>query len=137
MYTVGCSFGIERIFTILEARQDEKKKTITNTRCYVTFFKDRVDDKKNTELFEHVLKITKELWDVGIATEFVSDRNAIMKVQVIDALAKGIPYMIQIGETELKENMVVFKDLVANARPEKISRHEIVPLIKHKLAPGI
>lgn len=129
---VGCSFGIERIFTLLQERENKEEKTVNSTKCYVTFFRDRENEQMNKKLFLEVLSISKELWAGGVSTVYVTDRKEIMKAQIINTVAKRIPFMIQVGENELKDNKVVFKDLNAeNKKPKTILRNEIVQFVKN------
>lgn len=128
---VGGSIGIERIFTIIESKMKEDKQQLSDTICYVTFMKDRKDEKKNTEFFKHVLSITNKLWKSGISAEIVMNRNEIMKVQIAETLKQGTPYMIIIAETELKKNQVIVKDLFANSGKGKQDLVKINELISH------
>jgi len=126
---VGGSIGIERIFTILEARMAEQKQNISQTKCYVTFIKDRKDDSKNIKLFNEVLKITNQLWKAGISAEMVMQKDTVLKVQIEETLKKGIPYMIIVGETELAEDKLIIKDLFANGgkgKQDKIDRQDLI-----------
>ena len=57
---VGVSIGIERVFSILEARVQAKKEKVrtTETQVYV------VSAQKN--LVEERLKVCRELWDADL-----------------------------------------------------------------------
>lgn len=128
---VGGSIGIERIFTILESRKNDTQ-SVTNTKCYVTFIRNRKDESKNQTYFNQVMKISAMLWKLNIPTEMVQDRNIIMKEQIAATLKSGIPYMIIVAEDELARGEVNIKDLINN-KQESIKIDNIGSyMINHK-----
>lgn len=96
--TTGISFGISRTYDVLKEREKEKKRTVT--KVYIIPIK--------TE-FECV-KIAKQLRDAGVNTDIdLAERSISKNLQYVDK--QGIPYALIVGEQELKEGKVKFKDM--------------------------
>lgn len=96
---VGCSFGLDVIINALRAKRKQVKKSVA--QLYVIPI--GVDVKK-------VLNIVKELRDAGIATDVALDKKGVSKN--LDYADKyGIPYVVLVGEDELKKKKVKLKDM--------------------------
>lgn len=97
----GISFGVERVIGIME----EKKMFSlpkTTTKAFVAPVKD--------EVREAAWKIASQLRARGVNCEAdLMDRS--LKKQLEYASAKGIPYCIVVGPQELKQNLVVLRDM--------------------------
>ena len=129
---VGCSIGVERIFAYLEAQKTETKESLTNTKCYVTYIRDRKDENKNKKHFEQVLTIAKELWENGVPTEIVSNSKDIMKDQIGNVIKQGIPVMIIVAENELRDDCVNVKDIKSN-KQQKTHLSKVLEYVQNKL----
>jgi histidine ammonia-lyase len=101
---VGCSIGIERLFTIMEY-QNKNIENKSTTKVFVTYIG---NDKMRFES----LKICNALWNADIQTEFLLKKCKVSD-QIEVLLKKGIPYMIILGENEFKSGKLIVKDLEA------------------------
>jgi len=102
---VGVSIGIERIFGLLE----EKYKKDDNIRDNETEVLVASIGKIN--LTKNRLEVINKLWDAGIKAEILYEDIPKLEKQMNYALTKKIPYIIFIGEDELKENKFNLKNL--------------------------
>ena len=75
------------------------------------------------------MKITKLLWNAKISSEFSQQENPKLKYEITDALKRGIPYVVIIGEDEAKENKCIIKDL-AKEKEIFIHQNELVSTLK-------
>jgi histidyl-tRNA synthetase len=122
---VGVSIGIERIFALLEEHERKKseaagfggaiQKNATQV-LIVTIGKDLILPK---------MQICAELWAVGINTEFLYDLNPKVPKQMEYAAKNAIPFIVFIGEDELKNNEVKVK-LSATKEEFLVKRAELV-----------
>ena len=119
---VGVSIGIERIFNILE----EKYKDSTDIRSVETeVFVAAIGKNLTKERF----KVLNELWDNGIKAEILYNENPRMDKQMDYTLNNKIPFIVFIGENELKENRLKIK-CTANSSELLIEREKLVEEIK-------
>ena len=119
---VGVSIGIERIFNILE-KHYKNDDTLRST------YTDVLVCAAGKNLTKERYKIVNELWDNGINAEILYNENPRMDKQLDYGLKNKIPFLIFIGENELKENKVKIKCL-ANTQEMLIEREKMVEEIK-------
>ena len=119
---VGVSIGIERIFNILE----EKYKNSTDIRSVETEVFVAVIGKNLTK---EKFKVLKELWDNDIKAEILYNENPRMDKQMDYTVNNKIPFMVFIGENELKENKLKIK-CMANGTEMMIERGKLIEEIK-------
>lgn len=122
---VGVAFGIDRIIAVLKQEEKDEKVELTNTKCYVTFIQNKKDEVMNKLLFTEVLKITQELWNNDISTQFVQERKKMMVDQIGSCLEQGIKFMILIGSKEIENNQVVIKKLTTKEQIT-IAREDLI-----------
>ena len=115
---VGVSIGIERIFNILE----EKYKNSPDIRSVETEVFVAVIGKKLTK---ERFKVLNELWNNGIKAEILYNENPRTDKQMDYAVNNKIPFMVFIGENELKENKLKIK-CMANGNEIMIERGKLV-----------
>ena len=78
-------------------------------------------DKENNA---YVLETASKLRNKGIKTDvYYQDKGMKQKMKYADRL--GIPYVLVIGETEVKEGKVAFKDMISGSQ-ELISVEEVI-----------
>jgi histidyl-tRNA synthetase len=113
----GFSFGIERLFEIMEA---EGMFTQPGTRT--EFFVVAVDENCR----EEAIRVAEELRKAYLDTE-TDLMGRDMKKQLEYAAKSGIPYAVIVGEKEIKSKRFGFKDLrsgkQASMRVEEIIKH--------------
>ncbi len=98
---VGISFGIERIFSIM---QDKKmfKLSETNTRVFVV--------PVNEKLRKKALKAVQELRKAGIPSQTdLMGRNIRKQLEYVNSM--GIPYAIFLGPREAKSGKLTLRDM--------------------------
>ena len=115
---VGVSIGIERIFNILEKhyKDDDNLRSIYTEVLVCAAGKDLTKER---------FKIVNELWDNGIKAEILYYENPRMDKQLDYGLKNKIPFLIFIGENELKENKIKIKCL-ANSKELLIDREKMI-----------
>lgn len=109
---VGISFGLDRLFIILEKRKKQMKKTVT--RLFVI----PINTKNET------LKIVAELREKGVKVETdLLERGPSKNLAYANAL--GIPYVLFVGEDEVKSKKYKLKDMTTG-KEEMLSLIELV-----------
>ena len=108
----GLSFGLEPITEALKIKNKELKKSIT--RVYIIPIKTR----------KECIKIAQELRKMNIKTDMpLSDKGLSKCLDYANSF--GIPYVIIIGEDELKKNKVKLKDM-KSGKEELLSVNEVI-----------
>ena len=74
-------------------------------------------------------KVLKELWDNDIKAEILYNENPRMDKQMDYTVNNKIPFMVFIGENELKENKLKIK-CMANGTEMMIERGKLIEEIK-------
>ncbi|UMM30092.1 hypothetical protein L5515_012123 [Caenorhabditis briggsae] len=120
----GVSFGIERLFAIMEARQKSAVRT-TQTEVYVASAqKNMVIERK---------KLLRTLRAAGIKSEMPLKANPKLLTQFQYAEERRIPLVVLIGERELQEGIVKLRNVVS--REEKdVPLDSLVSTIRDNLA---
>ncbi|XP_021931668.1 histidine--tRNA ligase, cytoplasmic isoform X2 [Zootermopsis nevadensis] len=108
---VGVSIGVERVFSVLEARLASNKTKVRTTEVEVFV----ASAQKN--LLEDRMKLCKELWDSNIKAEHSYKRNPKLLAQLQYCEEMGIPLAAILGESELARGIVKLRHVV--------TRHEI------------
>lgn len=122
---VGVSLGIERVFTIMEQQQKDQNQMArpTKTEVLVSIF--------GTDL-TLAAELAGELWDAGVKAEFKVNKRRQKHFDY--AKESRIPWMVFVGEQEIKEGMVLLKDLEAN-NDINVPRAEFVDQLRRRLYP--
>ncbi|OGV92767.1 histidine--tRNA ligase [Microgenomates group bacterium RIFCSPLOWO2_01_FULL_47_10] len=97
----GIAYGFDR--TVEAADQLGLIPTTRNTKTLVTVF--------SSTLQIESLKIAKALRQAGINTELYPDPSGKLNKQFKYANLKGIPYVIVLGEEEVKQDKLTLKDM--------------------------
>jgi histidyl-tRNA synthetase len=100
---VGVSFGADRIYDVLNQLEKFPEKSMQSTQVLIVNF--------GVEEAKYALKIASTLRLAGVKTELYPD-NAKMKKQMGYADKKSIPYVVMIGENEMKLNKISVKDML-------------------------
>ena len=109
---VGVSIGIERVFTIMEARA---KAAGTLRQDPVTVLVASI----GKGLVPARLALCSELWAAGFSAETLYVPNPNMRAQLNNkALTEGIPFVVIVGEDELAAGQVKVKNL---AKSEEVT----------------
>ncbi|CAR22021.1 histidine--tRNA ligase [Lachancea thermotolerans CBS 6340] len=131
---VGLSFGVERIFSILKQRAEQASAIRpTATKVYVMAFG---GGKDWAGYLPERMKVTKQLWNAGIATEFVYKAKSNPRKQFDAADKCGCPLAVILGKEEYLDNKLRVKRLgpeFANDDGELVDAADLVVVVKRKL----
>jgi len=117
---VGFSFGVDRIFDVLEELGLFSTVTPTPTQAMVAYFGE--EEKR------FGLRIVSELRNNGVAAEIYPEEAKIKK-QFTYADKKNIPFVIIIGSEEMKTGALTFRDM-ASGEQQKLDIHQIIAQLK-------
>ena len=99
---VGISFGVDRIYDVLNQLNVYPNKAMHTTQLLFINFGD-----KETA---YCMPIVAMLRQAGISAEYYPD-NAKMKKQMAYANAKQIPYVVLAGQSEIEQGRVTLKNM--------------------------
>ncbi len=118
---VGISLGIERIVTLLKEKKTKNNEVLkTFTKVYVAAVKD--------EFYKDALKVATELRQEGISCETdLNERNLRKQFDYVNSMA--IPYMLILGEKELKEKKFTLRDM-KTGKEEKLELKKLIEKLK-------
>ncbi|OGG27590.1 histidine--tRNA ligase [Candidatus Gottesmanbacteria bacterium RIFCSPLOWO2_01_FULL_42_10] len=98
----GFGLGFDRTLEAAEALNLIPKQS-TNSQVLVTIFSEQLQPQS--------LKIATQLREGGINTELFPEQTAKLDKQLKYADRKGIPYVIIVGDNEIKQNKVLLKNM--------------------------
>ncbi|KAL9290094.1 Histidine--tRNA ligase, cytoplasmic [Arabidopsis thaliana] len=100
---VGMSLGIERVFNIMEELNEKQKQVIrpTETQVLVSIM---VDNK-----LAEAAELVSQLWGAKINAEYLVSKRK--EKHFNRAKESGIPWMVMVGEKELRGSFVTLKKL--------------------------
>ena len=117
---VGISFGADRIYDVLNTLELYPEETLNATQVlFINFV------EKETAYCQPIMS---EVRTNGIRAEIYPDA-AKMKKQMGYANAKAIPYVVLVGENEMKEGKVMLKNMVTGEQ-QLVAPEEMVDMIK-------
>lgn len=99
---VGFSFGVDRIYDVMEELDLFPESNMDQTKVLITYF-----DEKG---FAYGLKVLSQLRSAGIFSELYPEQAKIKK-QFTYADKKQIPFVMVLGDNEIKEGKVALKNL--------------------------
>lgn len=125
---VGASIGIERIFSILEAKLMKQSQFRDNpSECIVATI-----PSQEIDMNEHRFKVLDLLWSNGIKCDLIGKLNWNLGKQLKYANDNRIPYAVVIGQEEVNAGVVKLKDL--NGKKEDTMKLEdLVKSLQEKL----
>ncbi|KAG8228998.1 hypothetical protein J437_LFUL009161 [Ladona fulva] len=126
---VGISIGVERIFSILEAKLANEKANsallrTTEIEAYVA------SAQKN--LLPERMKLCRELWDAGVKVETSYKQNPKLLAQLQYCEERGIPFALVLGEAEIAQGVVKLRE-VSSRKEEDIPRANLAEEIRKRL----
>ncbi|KAL8159328.1 hypothetical protein V2J09_000865 [Rumex salicifolius] len=122
---VGVSLGIERVYAIMEQQiKDDKDKFIrgSETQVLVSILGDDLS---------LAAELASELWSARIKTEFMVHKKVMKHID--RAKDDKIPFMVIVGEREMKEGIVKVKDIELQVE-EAVPRNMMVEELKRRLS---
>jgi histidyl-tRNA synthetase len=116
---VGISFGVDRIYDVLNALDLYPKDSLNTTQVLFINF-----GEKETA---YCLPIIAKVRQAGIRAEIYPD-GAKMKKQMSYANAKQIPYVVLAGDNEIAAGKVTLKDMTTGEQT-LVSAEELIAAI--------
>jgi histidyl-tRNA synthetase len=113
---VGISFGADRIFDVLNQLDLYPKDSLLTTQVLFVNFGEKE--------MKHIFPIVNKLREAGIRVELYPE-FAKMKKQMGYADAKKIPFVAIVGENEMNENKINFKNMVTGEQ-RLVTAEEII-----------
>ncbi|KAK4252184.1 hypothetical protein C7999DRAFT_27430 [Corynascus novoguineensis] len=126
---VGLSFGIDRIFTLLDARRKKKQKSggpdlRVQAEVYIMAFGD--GDGFDGLLTER-MRVARQLWSAGVRAEFSAKVRP--KPQEQFNASDGVPVAVILGQEELEAGQVRVKRLHVGDRNVQVKdKGQLVPM---------
>ena len=117
---VGISFGADRIFDVLNQLDLYPKEAVGGTQVLFVNFGEVETD--------YCLPALAQVRQAGISAEMYPDAVK-MKKQMSYANAKGIPFVVMAGETEMKEGVMALKNMVTGGQ-RMVKVNELVDALK-------
>lgn len=117
---VGISFGLDRLYDVLDELGRFPESTGTSTRVLVCHI--------DADSLRYGLKVLAALRDAGIGAEIYPD-VAKLKKQLDYANKRSIPYTVVIGPDETASGQLVFRDMAGGSQ-EKRPLEAILQLLK-------
>ncbi|KAG7288119.1 hypothetical protein NEMBOFW57_007642 [Staphylotrichum longicolle] len=133
---VGISFGVDRVFTILNARRQKENKPDlgAHAQVYIMAF----GGKEFDGLLLERMRVARQLWNAGIRAEFAAKVKP-KSLQQFDA-AEGVPVAVMLGQDELEAGQVLVKRLhvgdknaTTKDKGQLVSREDLVKEVRKLL----
>ncbi len=119
---VGISFGADRIYDVLNTLDLYPQNAIQATQVLFINFGEAEAD--------YCLPIVGQIRAAGISVELYPD-CAKMKKQMAYANAKGIPFVVLAGESEINQGKVTLKNMLTGDQ-QLVSAEELIAIITSK-----
>ena len=117
---VGISFGVDRIFDVLNALDCYPKNAVNGTQLLFINF-----GAKETA---YCLPAVAKAREAGIRTEIFPDASK-MKKQMSYANAKQIPFVVLAGENEMTEGKLTLKNMLSGEQ-QLVNVEELISIVK-------
>ncbi|XP_055915049.1 histidine--tRNA ligase, cytoplasmic isoform X1 [Eupeodes corollae] len=123
---VGVSIGVERIFSVLEAKNAASgvKTRTTEIEAYVA--------SAHKGLHEKRLQILNQLWDEGVKAEHSYKLNPKLLAQLQYCEENGIPLAVVFGDSELGKGIVKIRE-IKTRKEEEVKIENLADEIKKRL----
>ena len=117
---VGISFGVDRIFDVLNALEAYPKDAVIGTQLLFINFGEQET--------AYCLPAIAKAREAGIRTEIYPD-SAKMKKQMSYANAKNIPFVALAGENEMTEGKLTLKNMLTGEQ-QLLNAEELINVVK-------
>uniref|UniRef100_A0A182K260 histidine--tRNA ligase n=1 Tax=Anopheles christyi TaxID=43041 RepID=A0A182K260_9DIPT len=121
---VGVSIGVERLFSIIEARAGGKTRT-NETEVYVASAHKGLHLKR--------LEILNKLWEAGVKAEHSYKLNPKLLAQLQHCEEYQIPYAIILGDGELSRGVVKLRE-IATRKEEEVALDTFIEELRRRLS---
>lgn len=131
---VGVSFGVERIFSLIKAREGLMDKVRpTSTQVFIMAFG---GGPQWDGFLKERMQVAKRLWDGGVEVEYMYKTKPKTQKQFEAAEKTGCPLAVILGQEEFAKGIVKVKELGLGEDADKgvdVPLDEMVSYIKKKL----
>ena len=108
---VGVSIGVERVFTVMEAKMRAAGAAEgSDVQVLVA--------SVSKNMLPTKMAICRDLWAAGVAAEFSPQENPKMKPQLDRALERGIPFIVVVGDEEKRNGTAQVKNVATHTQEE-------------------
>ncbi|KAF7634831.1 hypothetical protein Mgra_00005724 [Meloidogyne graminicola] len=128
---VGISFGIERLFAIMEMKMKAEKSCIVRTsptQVYVASIKSvgNSDEKIKLNMLHERMKICGKLWAAGIRAEtsYKANPKLLEQFQFCENESTKIPWLLIVAEDELAQNCVKLRCVDTREETGRMSKEQ-------------
>ncbi|XP_073996666.1 histidine--tRNA ligase isoform X2 [Rhodnius prolixus] len=121
---VGISLGVERIFSVIEARAGATKIRTNHVQVYVAAAQKNLQD--------HRLELCTMLWDADFNVEQSYKKSPKLLAQLQHCEERGIPLVIILGEDEIKRGVVKVRNVTSREENE-VDRENLVEHLRKRL----
>ncbi|CAK7901552.1 histidine--tRNA ligase, mitochondrial [[Candida] anglica] len=132
---IGISFGVERIFSIIQARAAKQLEKVSASQTDVFVMAFGGGEGWNGFLKER-MAITRQLWAAGINTEYLYKSKANIRKQFDGAEKAGAKVAVILGKEEYPEGQLRIKVLSQgddSDQGELIKVEDLISIVKQKL----
>ena len=119
---VGISFGVDRIYDVLNQLDCYPKDATTGTRLLFINFGERET--------AYCMPVVAKAREAGIRTELFPDA-AKMKKQMSYANAKQIPFVVLAGENEIQAGRLTLKNMLTGEQ-QLLTPEELIEEVRNK-----
>jgi histidyl-tRNA synthetase len=117
---VGFSFGVDRIYDVMEELQLFPTDQQTTTKVLIATF------DEDAEKF--ALKLLQQLRQAGINSELYPESSKIKK-QMSYADSKNIPFVVLIGSEEVSTQLLTLKNMTTGEQ-QKMTIDQVIDFLK-------
>lgn len=129
---IGVSFGIDRIFTILDKRR--KQTTSSNLQRKADVYVIAAGGKDGDGFLVQRMEIARLLWDAGIQAEYTAKVKP--KLQSQFNASKEVPITIILGQDEIDAGQVRLKEIGRDDEKDRgrlVEKRDVVKEVKKLL----
>ncbi|KAI0600309.1 histidyl-tRNA synthetase, class IIa [Biscogniauxia sp. FL1348] len=135
---VGISFGVDRIFSIINERMKADKSLEKVRKNEVDAYVMAFGTKGFTGLLQERMSVCASLWDAGIKAEFLYKVKPKLPNQFKAAEVNGVPFAVVLGEDELAQGKLRIKEMgLPEGHPDKdgvlVNLSEVAEEVKKRL----
>lgn len=120
---VGISFGVDRIYDVMDEMKLFDSLNVAASSTKVLFVNFGAEEEK------HCLKLLQQLRNAGINSEIYPDSNAKMKKQMSYADSNKIPFVVLVGNDEMKSGLLTLKNMMSGEQ-SKVTFSELLSAIQ-------
>jgi histidyl-tRNA synthetase len=117
---VGISFGADRIYDVIQQLDIFPKESLKSTDVMFVNFGENEES--------YCLPLVNSLRTAGISTEIYPESSK-MKKQMSYANNKNIPFVVLVGDNEMKENMLTVRNMESGEQ-SKLSISDLIEMVK-------